>query len=107
LPEETSQTLLSVAKPEISTISGTEPDPDSITFSSKRVWYFWDVKKNSNSTLYASTAFVVDVELNSEKNQYDLALALFPLMVGIGIPTMISSATELLRLRLKESSPPI
>jgi hypothetical protein len=103
-PDETLQTLLSVAKPDQSTISGTEPSPDSITFSTRRVWYFWDVKKDSNSTLYESTAFVIDMEVNDKKNQYDQIFAAFALMVGIGIPMIISSITELLKTRSRVRS---
>ena len=101
-PDQTSQTLLSVAKPETSTISGTLPNPDLITFYSGRVWYLWDVQKNGNHTLYASTAVVIDTEVNDKKSQYELALALFPLMVGIGVPTMISCGIEFLKLHSKE-----
>lgn len=98
-PDQTLLTLLSVAKPDQSTISSTEPNPDSVTFYTKRVWYFWDVKKDSNSTLYDSTAFIIDMEVNDKKNQYDQIFAVFPLMVGIGIPTIISSSTEILKTR--------
>lgn len=103
-PDQTLLTLLSVAKPEQSAISGTEPNPDSITFYTKRVWYFWDVKKDSNSTLYDSTAFIIDMEVSDKKNQYDQIFAAFPLMVGIGIPMIISSSTELLKTRSRMRS---
>lgn len=104
LPAETAQTLLSVAKPETSIISNTMPNSDAITFSTRRVWYFWDIRNKNNPTLYASTVITMDMETNDNKIQYEQALAFFPLFVGIGIPMMVSSATELVRLRLNEQN---
>jgi hypothetical protein len=104
LPAETAQTLLSVAKPETSTISNTVPNADAITFSTKRVWYVWDIRNKNNPTLYASTAIIMDIEINDKKIQYEQAFAFFPLFVGIGIPMMVSSATELVRLRSNEQN---
>jgi hypothetical protein len=103
-PDETSQALFSVAKPETSTVTNTVPNSDAMTFSTKRVWYFWDMRNKTNHTMYTSSVVTMDIDMNDRKTQYERAFAFFPLFVGIGIPTMISCGTELLRLRLKEES---
>lgn len=98
LPDVTSRTILSIVKPDRATISEAMPNPDVIGFSEGKVWYNWDIKKRSDRNLYASTAVSIDMEIDELKKKYESSWAYFTLFLGVGIPIMISSFVQFLKL---------
>lgn len=98
LPDVTSRTALSIIRPEKAAISEAMPNPDVIGFSEGKVWYVWDIKKRSDRDRYASTAVSIDVEVDNLKMKYESSWAYFTLCLGIGVPLIISSSIEYLRL---------
>jgi hypothetical protein len=104
LPDFTSRTLLSVAKPEMAAFSGTMPNPDRVTFYSGKVWYLWDIKAGSDYSKYVSTAVTLDLEIEQFKKEYEQSYAFFALLMGIGLPLVISSVVELLKLSCSRQS---
>ncbi len=98
LADITQKTSLSIAKPEVVTISDSTPAADKITFYTGKLWYIWDIRERSDSHNYASTAVSVDLEVDSLRIEYDQAFAYFALFLGIGAPLFISSIVELLKL---------
>lgn len=98
LPDVTSRTSLSIARPEKAAISEAMPNPDIIGFSEGKVWYSWDIKRRSDRDRYASTAVSIDMEMNDLKKVYASSWAYFTLCLGIGIPLIISSVIEFFKL---------
>lgn len=96
--DETGRTKLSVATPWTATFSGLLPNPDAITFYTNRIWHIWDMKERINHTQYVSSVVSIGVSDDSLKTVYEQSLAYFLLLLGIGIPTVISSLIELIKL---------
>jgi hypothetical protein len=61
------------------------------------------MKQRSNHHEYVSTAISIGEEVDDLKREYELSLSYFTLLLGIGIPTIISSSSELLRFRYLDS----
>jgi len=104
IPDVTTRASFSIAKPEATTISEAMPNPDVVGFSEGKVWYSWDLKKRSDRLRYSSTAVSIDIELNDLKLLYDAAWASFTLALGIGLPIIISSSIEYLKIKTQNSS---
>lgn len=102
LLDETSQARLSVAKPDIDMSIDTLPDPDLITFYSRKVWYLWDIKQRSNHHEYVSTAVSISIEIEDLRRQYEAWLSACTFLLGIGIPLIVSSLAEFLKLRYSD-----
>jgi hypothetical protein len=98
IPDVTSRTMLSIIRPEAAVISEAMPNPDVMTFYGGKVWCVWDVKSRSDRDRYASTAVSVDVEVDELKKEYESSWAYFTLCLGIGVPLMVSSFFEGLKL---------
>jgi len=98
LPDVTSRTSLSIARPEKATISQAMPNPDVIGFSEGKVWYSWDIKKRSDRDRFASTAVSIDIEVDDLKKKYESSWAYFTLCLGIGVPLIMSSLPTVIPL---------
>lgn len=108
LPDITSRTSFSIAKPDAAGIAEAMPNPDVIGFSEGKVWYTWDIKKRSDRDRYASTAISIHIEVDDLKKEYESSWAYFTLCLGIGVPLLISSLIESIKIhyskRVKKSS---
>ncbi len=91
IPDVTTRTSLSIAKPESNMISATMPDPDIVGFNEGKIWYNWDIKKRSDRDRYASTSVSIDIEVAGLKRRFEETWAYFTLCLGIGVPLVISS----------------
>jgi len=103
LPDITKRASFSIAKTSGITISEAIPNPDNVGFSEGKTWYSWDLKKRSDRDRYASTGVTINMVVDQSKRDYDVAWANFPLYLGIGLPIMVSSIIELLKIKFSKT----
>jgi hypothetical protein len=104
LPDITKGASIQIAKTSGITISEVMPNPDNIGFAEGKTWYSWDLKKRSDRDRYASTGVSIQLEVENLKRTYEFAWAAFPLALGIGLPLMVSSSIEYVKLNDKSNN---
>jgi hypothetical protein len=97
----TSETKLSIERPEGVTFAETVPTADHYGLSYDKLWYTWDIKSKCNWTKYSSTAVIMDFEVDELVTTHERLFAISFLLFGIGIPMSLTSFFEILNVRRK------
>jgi len=101
--EYTSETKVSIARPEGVTISNFVPNPDHYGLSYDKIWYTWELQNRCDHTTYSSTAIVVDIEIEEMRADRERTSSFSMLFFGIGIPLIIGSIIESKKDELTEA----
>lgn len=96
--------LLKVARASDSFVSA-DPAADAIDFSDGKLWYTWDIGRRSDDHFFA-TAIMVDFEIASLVEQRERTVFFASILLGVGIPLIISSLVELFKLRIRAEGDP-
>jgi hypothetical protein len=88
--------VLDVAQPAGSIIQSS-PTEYNISASGRNLWYQWDIKKLS-SPVASGSIVLVDFQITDLVTRRDQTIFFSSLDLGVGIPLIISSIVELLKL---------
>jgi hypothetical protein len=97
LPDMMSRSSVSISKPS-NVVLTSSPNVERTGFSYGQVWNSWDLKNMSDRERFASVGAIIDFQVTTLKDQYDFAVAILWLLLGIAIPLIVSSFIELLKL---------
>ena len=86
----TSETKLSIERPNDVTVSETIPAADHYGLSYNEVWITWNIERRCNWTRYSSTAIVMDIEVDELRMNHERLMSFSFLLLGIGIPTSLT-----------------
>lgn len=94
LPEVATTYRFSLARPQAEILTQMMPTADNIVFNGSNVWLLWDINRRSDSRRFVSTAVSLEARNDNERTLYDLSLAFFLFLIGLGIPIAISAFFE-------------
>jgi hypothetical protein len=95
-PASSDNYLLEVAQPEHSRME-SNPTADNIIFVASRTGYLWDMSQKRSGLGFFGTAVLAYFEMLDRVDQKERLIFKDGILLGVGIPTAMTAALELLR----------
>jgi hypothetical protein len=92
-----SRCLLNIVQPSNSQMQSS-PSADELDFSNGETWHVWDVSRRSTLGDFFSIGILSDFEIVDLVQERENTIFQSSLFLGVGIPTLISSVLELLKV---------